>query len=169
LDHSLATPLDFRQPNWRRLTVVLGVVACLEALVILVAAVVLVVKPVAHRLEHAASAQSSIDSTKVGPRTPAGKATLDRGHLRVLVLNGNGVSGAAAAAASRLHRLGYRIGQVGNAGRSNYPKSIVMYKRGFRPEAMRLARDVRTTVVGPLDGIRVGALHGANLVYVIGA
>ena len=41
--------------------------------------------------------------------------------MKVVVLNGNGRTGAAAAAASRVSRRGYRIGVVGNAPSHDYP------------------------------------------------
>lgn len=166
MDHSLA--LDFqRRP--RRLTLVLAAIAAVEAVVIVVAAIVLLAKPVARKVRSAAidHARASL-ATKTGPETPAGKPTLPRGKTAVIVLNGNGVTGAAAAAAGPVRRIGYRIRAVDNAHRSDYPHSVVMYRKGFRPEAMRLGRDLGVNIVGPLDGIRVGELHRAQLVYLVG-
>jgi hypothetical protein len=167
VDHSLATPVDFRH---NRLTFVLGAIAAAEALVILAAAVVLLAKPLARKVKSAAidQAAASLSAHKTGPKTPAGKPTLPRTKTAVIVLNGNGVTGAAAAAARPVRRLGYPIRKVDNAHRSDYPHSVVMYRKGFRPEAMRLGRDLHVKIVGPLDGIRVGEMHRAQLVYVVG-
>jgi hypothetical protein len=44
-----------------------------------------------------------------------------------------------------------------------------MYRAGFAPEALRLARDLGIRMVGPLDGIRSGQLGGAHAVVVVGA
>ena len=96
-------------------------------------------------------------------------AELPRRKVRVVVLNGNGRQGAAAAAASRVSRRGYRIGVVGNAPRHDYGQSIVMYRRGFEGEGRRLAQDLGVKVVGPLDGMRPGQLHGAHAVFILGA
>ena len=71
-----------------------------------------------------------------------------------MVLNGNGRTGAAASAASRVRSRGYRIGTVGNASSTDYARSLVMYKPGFAGEARRLAKDLRVKQIGPLDGIR---------------
>jgi hypothetical protein len=43
-----------------------------------------------------------------------------------------------------------------------------MYRGRFRPEAVRLAHDMRIRVVGPLDGLRRVALGRAQLAVVVG-
>jgi hypothetical protein len=152
------------------LTLLLGAIAAAEGIVIVVAAVFLLAKPLAHKVRDVAAhhAEASLTAHKVGPKSPPGKPTLPRSKTAVIVLNGNGVTGAAAAASRPVKRLGYRIREIGNAHRSDYPHSVVMFRKGFRPEAVRLGRDVGVTIVGPLDGIRVGELHRAQLVYVVG-
>jgi len=89
--------------------------------------------------------------------------------VTVLVLNGNGRQGAAAQTASRVSRRGYRIGAVANAPRSDFTRSLVMYRKGFEGEGRRLARDLGLRIVGPLDGLRPAQLHGAHVVVVVGA
>src|SRR5439155_5297075 len=54
-------------------------------------------------------------------------ALLPRARTGVLVLNGNGVEGAAASAASLATARGYVVKRVGNAPRSGYARSIVEY------------------------------------------
>ena len=41
--------------------------------------------------------------------------------------------------------------------------------RGFEGEGRRLARDLGVKVVGPLDGMRPGQLHGAHAVFILGS
>jgi len=67
-----------------------------------------------------------------------------------------------------LEARGYTIGAVGNAPRSDYTRSLVMYRRGFAAEGARLAKDARVKIVGPLDGLRARDLEGAHVVLVIG-
>jgi LytR cell envelope-related transcriptional attenuator len=86
----------------------------------------------------------------------------------VMVLNGNGVPGAAHEAAARVQARGYSIGQIGNAKRTDFMRSVVMYRPGYRGEALRLARDVRVKIVGPLDGLGVRDLMGAHVALVVG-
>ena len=95
-------------------------------------------------------------------------AELPRRKVEVVVLNGNGRQGAAAAIASRVRRKGYRVGLVANAPSHDYATSLVMYRRGFAGEARRLARDLGVRVVSPLDGIRPAQLHGAHAVLILG-
>jgi hypothetical protein len=42
-----------------------------------------------------------------------------------------------------------------------------MYRPGYRGEALRLARDLRIKIVGPLDGLRIRDLMGAHVALVI--
>src|SRR5262245_57292175 len=72
--------------------------------------------------------------------TPPAVAKRPRSKTVVLVLNGNGRTGAAASAASRVQRRGYRVGTVTNAPEL-VPHSIVMYKPGFAVEGRRLGKD----------------------------
>jgi hypothetical protein len=96
-------------------------------------------------------------------------AKLARRKVGVMVLNGNGRRGAAAAAATRVRHHGYRIRAVGNAPRMTYGHSIVMYRPGFEGEGRRLARDLGIRLVGPVDGLRPAELRGALAVLIIGA
>src|SRR5439155_24182968 len=100
---------------------------------------------------------------------PVPKASQPRTKTVVLVLNGNGRNGAAHAEAARLQSLGYRIAAAADAKRHDYATSLVMYRPGFRPEGVRLARDLHVSVVGPLDGVSVSALHGGQLAVILGA
>ena len=94
-----------------------------------------------------------IEQAKAKPKIGSSKPQLARGETSVIVLNGNGVSGAAHATASQVEARGYSIGDVGNANRTDYTRSVVMYRPGHRGEALRLARDLRIRIVGPLDGM----------------
>ena len=108
---------------------------------------------------------------KDAPRKPAAaaKPALPRRRTVVRVLNGNGRTGAAAAAASRVRGKGYRIGFVGNAPRTDFAQSLVMYKPGFAGEARRFARDLHLKHAIPLDGMRPRELGRAHVVFILGA
>ena len=102
-------------------------------------------------------------------QTPVAAPKTPRGRTVVMVLNGNGRTGAAASAASRVRSRGYRVGTVGNASSTDFARSLVMYKPGFAGEARRLAKDLRVKQVGPLDGIRARDLGRAHVVFILGA
>jgi hypothetical protein len=165
VDHALPIPHE-PVDTWRRAALVMTAVAGAELLVLIVGGAFLVAKPFSHDTAKA-SIGSAVRATK--HQAPPKPTILPRARTRVLVLNGNGRTGAASSAAGRLSALGYRIGGKGNAQRQDYATTVVMYRKGFTGEGRRLARDLHAPVVGPLDGLPVSALHGAQLVVVLGA
>ena len=156
-----------RQLDWRTATLVAGGIAALELILLLIIGIAVLSKPLAaHAKESAEMRALGID--KVPPARPEPKSTtLSRSKTSLLVLNGNGIAGAAAAAASQLHARGYPIRGTANAPRS-YGRSVVMYRPGRLPEGKRLAADLGVSLVGPLDGLVPRQLHGAQLVVVLG-
>jgi hypothetical protein len=175
---SLQQPDRLVQP-WRTAALVAAAVAAVELLVLVVVGGALIAKPSLSKPGHStakakstaavSSAKHATAVVKKPHRAPAAAAHLARGKVRVLVLNGNGRQGAAAATASRVSRRGYRIGGVANAASSDFTRSLVMYRRGFEGEGRRLAHDLGIHIVGPLDGMRAAQLHGAQAVVVVGA
>jgi hypothetical protein len=156
---------------WRTATIVASLVAAVELVLLVGAALLLLAKPLAHAVQHHAEASVTAPAAK----TPVAHKThklaapkLLRSQTGVFVLNGNGRNGAASTAASHLSALGYDIGGKGNAKRQDYATTVVMYRKGFEPEGRRLAQDLHVKVVGPLDGLPVSALHGAQLAVILG-
>jgi hypothetical protein len=174
VEHPLAAPDALVRP-WRTAAYIAATIAVVELLVLMVIGGGALVGAVSDRVKLAAveKANAPVERTAAPPaaRKPAAAPAAKRPRTRtvVLVLNGNGRTGAAAAAASRVRGENYRIGSVGNAPRSDYARSIVMYKPGFAGEGRRLARDLRVKLVGPLDGMRARELGRAHLVYIVGA
>jgi hypothetical protein len=155
---------------WRTAAVVASAVAAVELVVLLVLGVALLAKPVAAHVRKAAEARVFAPPKPAKPkRQPVGAPRLGRGDTSVLVLNGNGRTGAAAVEAANVRAKGYRISSVGDAGRRDYRRSLVMYRPGFAAEGRRLAKDLQIRVVGPLDGIGRRAMAGAHVVVVVGA
>jgi len=101
-------------------------------------------------------------------KKPAGRPHLTPAQLSVMVMNGNGRTGAAGLEANLVRARGYGVGDLGNAKRSDYTRSVVMYKPGFAPEAARLAHDLGISLVSPLDGMKASELGGSQLVVVVG-
>jgi hypothetical protein len=162
---------------WRTATLVASLVAAVELVLLLGAGGLLLAKPLAHALHrHAAATAFAPVKKKAAPvashvvkHVKIAAPKLSRTKTSVFVLNGNGRTGAASSAAAKLSALGYRIPGTGNAKRQDYATTVVMYRRGFQPEAMRLARDLGVQVVGPLDGLSSSALQGGQLAVVLGA
>jgi hypothetical protein len=176
VDAPLTAPDALIRP-WRTATIVASLVAAVELVLLLGAGVLLLGKPLSHALSHHAAAAAAATTTKTAAKkaTPVVHKTspaiphVARAHTGVLVLNGNGHSGAAAAEATRLHTLGYPVTGTGNAPRTDYATTSVMYRPGFRGEAIRLARDLGLHAVGPLDGLTAAHLDGGKLVVILGA
>ncbi len=122
---------------WRRATIAVSAVAAVELVLLAGLAVALLGNPLA------------------------------RDETSVMVLNGNGRAGAAAAAADRVKAKGYIVGDVGNAAAIS-PRTVVMYRPGYGAEASRLGRDLRIRVIRPLDGMSPRQLMGAHLVLILG-
>ena len=177
MDHPARLDPQLAVQPWQRATLLLALVAALELVLLIVAGGALLAKPgTAHR-----EAAKKPQVTHVATTTPRAKqaaapvertkpaaAELPRSKVKLVVLNGNGRQGAAASAAERVERRGYRVGLVTNAPRQDYPQTIVMYRRGYEGEGRRLARDLGVRVVGPLDGVRPAQLHGAQAVLILG-
>jgi hypothetical protein len=168
VEHSISQPLDLAQP-WRTRAIIAGAVAAVELVALLVAGIVLVAPALGRHGRHAATETALAPAAPKKHATKPEQPTLTRAETSVLVLNGNGRAGAAAAAAQRIRGLGYMIGGVGNAPQTTYGRSVVMYRPGFRPEAVRLARDTRILIVTPLDGLRRSQLRGAHVAVILGA
>lgn len=152
--------------QWRTATLVAAGVAAFELVLLLIIGIAVLSKPLsAHAKEAAITRATGIEKAPSRPEPKS--ATLSRGETSVLVLNGNGIAGAAAAAASRVQARGYTVTDTGNAGQS-YGQSVVMYRPGHRPEAQRLAADLGIRLVGPLDGVNLRQLLGAQVVVVLG-
>ena len=178
-------------PGWRRTALVALVVAAVELVALVVVALAFIAKPFAGSADEAAqpATRSPAAATEPAPgdaqRTearpaaspqegpssaPPAVAELPRARTRVLVLNGNGFAGAAGQMAAVVRALRYPVSGVGDAARRDFPRTIVMYRKGFRGEAERLAKDLglpRERAV-PLDGMRPADLRGAQLAVIVG-
>ena len=164
LEHALPTPQQSHHP-WRTIAVVAAGIATLELIGLVIAGAAIFGKPVAEKAARAAVKHPAAAAHKA----PAARAILPRRSVGVTVLNANGVAGAAAAEASQVRARGYRIRVVGNApSGGDFSQTMVMYRPGFRPEALRLARDVGIRLVWPLDGLRPRALHHAQVAVILG-
>jgi hypothetical protein len=175
VDHPLSAPDQLVRP-WRLAAFVAATIAVLELIVLIAIGGGALFETLSDRLrieatERALAPPASTEK-KPAARRPAAataKPSLTRRRTVIRVLNGNGRTGAAAAAASRVRRNGYRVGFVGNAASHDFARSLVMYKPGFAGEARRFARDLGIKQVSPLDGIRPRELGRAQLVFILGS
>jgi LytR cell envelope-related transcriptional attenuator len=101
-----------------------------------------------------------------GPVAPA--APRPRSATSVLVLNGNGIAGAAGGLAHRLLADGYRSAVATNAQVTTYARSLILYRPGWQSEAERLARTTHIHAVAPLDGPVPATDASSPLVVILG-
>ena len=173
MDHSSRLPAP--QP-WRSAAFIAATVATVELLILLVAGIFVFGKFFADEVDRAndpaAVVRAAVERQANAPAGSAGEAgakpLLDRRKTSVLVLNGNGVAGAAGATADRVRSRHYVVAGTGNAPRTTFARSVVMYRPGFEGEAKRLGRDLRIRHVTPLDGMRIRDLQGAHVALVVG-
>jgi hypothetical protein len=164
VEHAYAVSLS----RWRTATFAASALAVVELVVLAVIGVTAVAHTVSRNV-HRAAVEKVAGPAPVQRRTTRGHAVLARNDTGVLVLNANGVAGAAATAASSLRTRGYLVAGVGNADSQGSTRTLVMYRGAFRPEARRLAHEVGGAVVTPLDGMKPSQLLGAQLVLVLGS
>jgi LytR cell envelope-related transcriptional attenuator len=151
---------ELRPHQARTALLVASSVVAIALVLLLIVAVGMMSKP--------STANAKRAPAKHRPGRPEPKRpTLTRAQTSVLVLNANGVTGAAAAEASRARARGYKISRTGNAPLT-LGRSVVLYRPGRKPEAKRLARDEGIALIGPLDGIKPRQLHGAQVAIVLG-
>ena len=103
------------------------------------------------------------------PKKPPPTPLRPRSRISVLVLNGNGISGAAGGSASDLLAVGYSHAIPGDAPNLEYARSLVLFRPGWQREAERLSRDARIPTVAPLDGHVAPEYAHIPLVVILGA
>ncbi len=172
MDHPLPVPDALIRP-WRTAAYIAAAVAVAELLLLVVIGGGALMGALSDRLQLAAQERvlSPAPQTKHAAAlkpAPIPRAKVPRSRTVVMVLNGNGRTGAASAAASQVQSRGYKVATVGNASRQ-VTRSLVMYKPGFAGEGNRLGKDLGVKLVGPLDGMRAGELGRAHVVFILGS
>ena len=117
---------------------------------------------------HHASASSGTATTPARHVTKTVVRPLrPRSRVSVLVLNGNGVSGAAGTEAAQLLARGYRHAAPSDAP-STYAQSVVLFRPGWQREAQRLALDAGIRAATPLDVRLPRSDRGYQVVLILG-
>jgi len=170
VDHAQQLPRAF---PWRSAAVVTATIAAVELVALIAGGTALLARPVHHAAAKpvrttAGAAARPVFRVPAAAKVPS-VPLRPRSYVAVLVLNGNGVQGAAGTEAARLQGLGYRIGGATNAVRHDYARSMVMYAPGYGKEARRLSRDTGIRMVAPADGLTRAALKASPLVLLLGS
>jgi hypothetical protein len=170
VDHAQQLPRGF---PWRAAALVTATIAAVELVALIAGGTALLARPVHHAAPKPGRTTASAATRPVMHVPAAAKVPSlplrPRSRVAVLVLNGNGVQGAAGSEAAHLHGLGYRIGGAQNAVRHDYARSMVMYAPGYGKEARRLSRDTGVRMVAPADGLTPSVLRASPLVLLLGS
>jgi hypothetical protein len=94
-------------------------------------------------------------------------AKLAPGEIEVTVLNGTAVPNLAADFGHRIEAKGFKLGALGNTSQP-VEQSVVMYKPGHKPEAKRVARQLKISRLAAMDSEVTSASAGAKVAVVIG-
>ena len=121
---------------------------------------------------HHTGAQTGTERTRPVATTGRGSSghilpLRPRSRVSVLVLNGNGISGAAGTEASKLLADGYGRATAADAPQA-YASSLALFRPGWEQEAKRLARDAGIRAVAPLDGRLDSSGARYRLVLILG-
>jgi hypothetical protein len=105
---------------------------------------------------------------KGSPATAKG-AAVKPGQIEVAVLNGTNppVNGLAGTFSDKLENKGFRTGRVGNSSNS-FTQSVVMFKRGHKPEAAMVARNLQIPKVRLMTPDIVNDSAGESVAVIVG-
>ncbi|MGH2977730.1 MAG: LytR C-terminal domain-containing protein [Gaiellaceae bacterium] len=120
-------------------------------------------------LAHRQQRTRPVPGTSRVPKRQVAAPLRPRSRVSVLVLNGNGIEGAAGTEASAVLALGYRHAIPGDAPSLDYARSLVLFRPGWQREAERLGREARIPTVAPLDGRVAPDYAHVPLVLILGA
>lgn len=94
-------------------------------------------------------------------------AQLKPAEIEVSVLNGTAVPGLAATFGDEVEGKGFELGAVTNSSAS-YAASVVMFKRGHKPEARKVAKQLQIAKVQLMSGEIESVSAGAAVAVVVG-
>jgi hypothetical protein len=88
-------------------------------------------------------------------------------EVEVTVLNGTSVVGLAAVFGDKVEGKGFELGAVTNSSAS-FEESVVMYRRGHKTEASKVAKQLGISKLQPMSGEIESASAGADVTVVVG-
>lgn len=94
-------------------------------------------------------------------------AVLKPNEIEVAVLNGTAVPGLAAQYGNKVERKGFQLGPVTNSSTS-FTESVVMFKRGYAPEAHRVASALEISKVQLMSADIASVSGNAQVAVIVG-
>ena len=102
-----------------------------------------------------------------GKGSGAQHAQLQPSDVEVAVLNGTAVPGLAARFGDQVEHRGFKLGAVTNS-KSSFGASVVEYRNGFKPEAVKVSKELKIDKVRPMSPDIAQVSAGASVSVVIG-
>jgi hypothetical protein len=94
-------------------------------------------------------------------------AKIKPGEIEVSVLNGTAVPGLAASYGDEVEEKGFELGAVTNSSAS-FSDSVVMFKRGHKPEAQKVAKQLQIKKLQLMNGEIESVSAGAAVAVIVG-
>jgi hypothetical protein len=94
-------------------------------------------------------------------------AKIKPAEIEVSVLNGTAVPGLAATFGDEVEGKGFELGAVTNSS-SSFSESIVMFKRGHKPEAQKVAKQLQIKKLQLMSGEIESVSAGAAVAVIVG-
>lgn len=102
-----------------------------------------------------------------GGNAKQASAKLKPGEVEVTVLNGTAVPGLAATFGDKVEGKGFRLGAVTNSS-SSFAESVVMFRRGSKPEARMVGRQLSIPKMQLMTGEIESVSAGADVAVIVG-
>ncbi|MFL5834530.1 MAG: LytR C-terminal domain-containing protein [Solirubrobacterales bacterium] len=94
-------------------------------------------------------------------------AKVKPGEIEVTVLNGTSVDGLAAIYGDKVEAKGFELGAITNSSAS-FEDSVVMFKRGHKTEASKVAKQVGIAKLQLMSGEIESVSAGADVALIVG-
>jgi hypothetical protein len=110
---------------------------------------------------------SGSDEGGSGQGSKQAAAKLKPSEIEVSVLNGTAVPGLAATFGDEVEEKGFELGAVTNSSAS-FSHSVVMFARGHKPEASKVAKQLKIKKVQLMNGEIESVSGGSPVAVVVG-
>jgi hypothetical protein len=101
------------------------------------------------------------------PSSKQAAAKIKPSEIEVSVLNGTAVPGLAATFGDEVEGKGFELGAVTNSS-SSFSDSVVMFKRGHKPEAQKVAKQLQIKKLQLMTGEIESVSAGAAVAVIVG-
>jgi len=110
---------------------------------------------------------SGDDGAEGGNGSKQAAAKMKPGEIEVAVLNGTSTDGLAADFGHEVEAKGFELGAITNSSAS-FEESVVMFKRGHKAEARKVAKQVGIPKVQLMNGEIESVSAGADVALIVG-